>query len=148
MEGTGEEESNILTDNFKKNQQYYEELEITMEDLDELEKKIEEIEEYVGVCPFSGQLDYFVKNDIEKMDAKCIRLEDFMKVIDVKNFIMNSLQTKFEKVKDYLQSEHKFASQVVDIQRRSAMVAENEEYIKQFFKKLKDVQTLEHYLSF
>ncbi len=38
-----------------------------MEDLDDLELRIEEMERYIGVegCP---DLDYFVQNDIEKLD--------------------------------------------------------------------------------
>lgn len=119
-----------------------------MEDLDQLEGRIEELEGYLGIGHVGGDLNYFVKNDIEKLDAKCIRLDDFMKVIDDKNFLMNDLHPKFEQLESFLKTGNKFTTQCIDLSKRSAMVAENEEYLRQFFLKLKELQTLEHYLSF
>eukprot|EP00356_Strombidium_inclinatum_P008100 CAMPEP_0170486124 /NCGR_PEP_ID=MMETSP0208-20121228/5215_1 /TAXON_ID=197538 /ORGANISM="Strombidium inclinatum, Strain S3" /LENGTH=163 /DNA_ID=CAMNT_0010759967 /DNA_START=237 /DNA_END=726 /DNA_ORIENTATION=+ len=39
-----------------------------MEDLDDIEQKVEELEKYVGVTEEQGNLPFFVKNDIEKLD--------------------------------------------------------------------------------
>ena len=81
-----------------------------MDDVDMLEERIEEIENYLGVGHVNGDLNYFVKNDIEKLDAKCIRLDDFMKVIDDKNFLMNDLYPKFEQLENFLKNGNKFSS--------------------------------------
>jgi len=97
-------------ENLNKNKQYYEEFEITMEDIEKLEEKIEEIEDYVGVANLNGDLDFLTKNEIEKLDAKCMRLDDFMKVIDDKNFLMNDLHPKFEQLENFLKQGNKFTS--------------------------------------
>mmetsp|Transcript_4722 Transcript_4722/g.8067 ORF Transcript_4722/g.8067 Transcript_4722/m.8067 type:complete len:82 (+) Transcript_4722:382-627(+) len=81
-----------------------------MEDIEKLEEKIEEIEDYVGVANLNGDLDFLTKNEIEKLDAKCMRLDDFMKVIDDKNFLMNDLHPKFEQLENFLKQGNKFTS--------------------------------------
>ena len=106
-----------------------------MEDLERMEQRIEELEMYLGVenC---NDLDYFVKNDIEKLDQKCIRLDDFVKVIEDKNSMLNDLYTKYEQLENFLKNGNRFSSQCIDLSKRSAMVAESEEYIKTFTKQL------------
>ena len=71
-----------------------------------------------------------------------------MKVIEDKNFLMNDLFPKYEKLENFLKNGNKFSSQCIDLSKRSAMVAESEDNLKTFFKSLKDVQGLEHYLTF
>jgi len=39
-----------------------------MEDLDEIEARVLELEQYIGVDGHAGDIDYFIKNDIEKLD--------------------------------------------------------------------------------
>ena len=65
-----------------------------MDDLNQLEMRVEELERYVGCEGFD--LDYFIKGDIEKLDSKCNRLDDFIKVIEDKNFMLNDLYTKYD----------------------------------------------------
>lgn len=67
-----------------------------MDDLDQLEARVEELEQYLGIESHAGDMDYFLKNDIEKIDQKCIRLDDFVKVIEDKNFMLNDIYTKYE----------------------------------------------------
>jgi hypothetical protein len=67
-----------------------------MEDLDSLETRVVEMERYLGIDSSSQDMNYFIKNDIEKIDQKSIRLDDFVKVIEDKNFMLNDLYTKYE----------------------------------------------------
>ena len=67
--------------NFKKTKQYYDDLDLNMNDLEIAEKRVEELEQYLGIEGIH-QVDYFVKNDIEKLDQKCMRLNDFITVIE------------------------------------------------------------------
>ena len=89
-----DDESKTLLE-FKKDQKYYQDLDITMDDLEQMEGRIEELERYLGI-EHQNDLQYFIKNDIEKLDQKCIRLDDFVKVIEDKNFMLNDLYTKYE----------------------------------------------------
>ena len=66
-----------------------------MDDLDQIDERISEMERYVGIEPHN-ELEYFVKNDIEKLDVKCNRLDDFIKVIEDKNFLLNDLFIKYD----------------------------------------------------
>lgn len=53
--------------NFKKNQQYYNDLELSMDDLDKIEERVSEMEKYLGIEGIND-IQYFTKNDIEKLD--------------------------------------------------------------------------------
>ena len=112
-----------------------------------MEDRIEELERYLGI-EHQNDLQYFIKNDIEKLDQKCIRLDDFVKVIEDKNFMLNDLYTKYEQLENFLKNGNKFTSQCIDLSKRSAMVADSEDYIKGFTKNLKDLQSLENHLNF
>ena len=63
---TPAEESSLLK--FTKDQEYYENLEINMEDLDSLEARVLEMERYLGIDSANHDMNYFIKNDIEKID--------------------------------------------------------------------------------
>ena len=102
------EESETLL-KFKKDQQYYQDLDITMDDLEKMEARIEEMEKYLGI-ENQNDLQYFIKNDIEKLDQKCIRLDDFVKVIEDKNFMLNDLYTKYEQLENFLKNGNRFTS--------------------------------------
>ena len=80
-----------------------------MDDLEQMEGRIEELERYLGI-EIQNDLQYFVKNDIEKLDQKCIRLDDFVKVIEDKNFMLNDLYTKYEQLENFLKNGNKFTS--------------------------------------
>ena len=51
----------------KKTKEYYDGLEINMEDVDLLENRVEELERYIGI-EGKFNVDYFTKNEIEKLD--------------------------------------------------------------------------------
>lgn len=131
---------------FKKDKRYYEEMEVTMEDLELLEDRIEEMERYIGIE--HQDLDYFVQKDIEKMDIKCNRLEDFVKVIEDRNFMLNDFFQKFNQIEDFLKKGNKFSSQCLDLGKKTDFVLDGQEGLADFAKKLKEVQQLEHYLNF
>ena len=80
-----------------------------MDDLEKMEERIEELERYLGI-EHQNDLQYFIKNDIEKLDQKCIRLDDFVKVIEDKNFMLNDLYTKYEQLENFLKNGNKFTS--------------------------------------
>jgi hypothetical protein len=81
-------------------------MDINMGDLDILEQRVEELERYVGCENFD--IDYFLKNDIEKLDSKCNRLDDFTKVIEDKNFLLNDLFMKYDQLENFLKNGNKF----------------------------------------
>ena len=60
------EESTLL--DFNKDQEYYNNLEINMEDLEAFETRITEMERYLGIDSSNHDMNYFIKNDIEKLD--------------------------------------------------------------------------------
>jgi len=80
-----------------------------MDDLEQMEGRIKELERYLGI-ENQNDLQYFIKNDIEKLDQKCIRLDDFVKVIEDKNFMLNDLYTKYEQLENFLKNGNKFTS--------------------------------------
>lgn len=61
-----DDQRTMLT-NFKKNQQYYNDLELNMEDLDKIEERVQEMERYLGIEGVND-IQYFIRNDIEKLD--------------------------------------------------------------------------------
>lgn len=130
----------------KKTAAYYDELEINMDDLAQLESRVEELERYVGCEGFD--MDYFLKGDIEKLDSKCNRLDDFIKVIEDKNFMLNDLFTKYEQLENFLKDGNKFQAQCIDLAKKSNFVVENGDYLAAYFKKLKEMQQLENFLNF
>jgi hypothetical protein len=91
---TSEMQDNLVT-NESKNQQFYDDLEINMDDLEHVEERIAELENYIGIDP-NTSIDFFVKNDIEKIDIKCNQMEDFVSVIEDKNFMMLDLFSKYD----------------------------------------------------
>ena len=105
------------------------------------------MERYLGIEGIND-IQYFVKNDIEKLDQKCIRLDDFIKVIEDKNFMLNDLYTKFDQLENFLKNGNRFTTQCMDLQTRAKMVEESDEHIEQFTKSLGKVQQLENYLNF
>lgn len=131
---------------FKKDKRYYEEMDVSMDDLELLEERIEEMERYIGIE--HQDLDYFMQKDIEKMDIKCNRLEDFIKVIEDKNFLLNDLFQKYDQIENFLKQGNKFSSQCLDLGKKTDFVLDGQEGLADFAKKLKEVQQLEHYLSF
>lgn len=62
-----EEDDSETLMQFNKDQKYYQDLDITMDDLEQMEGRIEELERYLGI-EHQNDLQYFVKNDIEKLD--------------------------------------------------------------------------------
>jgi len=79
---------------FKKTQDYYDNFDLTMDDLEQIEDRISELERYIGIE--NQELEFFQANDIEKLDVKCHRVDDFIKVIEDKNFVMNDLFAKYD----------------------------------------------------
>ena len=79
---------------FKKTQQYYDDLDLNMDDLENVENRISELERYIGIE--NQELEFFTSHDIEKLDVKCHRVDDFVKVIEDKNFVMNDLFAKYD----------------------------------------------------
>ena len=53
-------------------------------------------------------MEYFIKQDIEKLDSKCNRLDDFTKVIEDKNFLLNDLFVKYDQLENFLKNGNKF----------------------------------------
>lgn len=62
-----EEDDSETLMQLNKDQKYYQDLDITMDDLEQMEGRIEELERYLGI-EHQNDLQYFVKNDIEKLD--------------------------------------------------------------------------------
>ena len=90
-----------------KNQAYYDEMEVNMQDIDTMEQRVEELERYLGIEGINN-VDYFVKNEIETLDTKCNRLDDFIKVIEDRNFLLNDLYTKYDQLENFMKDGNKF----------------------------------------
>ena len=59
--------NDITARNEKKEKEYYDQLELNMEDIDALESRVEELERYLGIEGIHD-INYFTNNDIEKLD--------------------------------------------------------------------------------
>ena len=77
-----------------------------------------------------------------------MRLDDFTKVIEDKNFLLNDLYNRYDRLENFLKDGNKFSSQCIDLRRRAGMVEDCEGYIENFAKDCKKVQSLENYLTF
>ena len=141
------DDQKIMLNDFQKNQKYYNDLELKMDDLDRIEERVQEMERYLGIEGVND-IQFFLKNDVEKLDQKCIRLDDFIKVIEDKNFMLNDLYQKFDQLENFLKKGNKFTGQCMDLQTRAKMVEESEPHIEGFVKSLGKVQQLENFLNF
>lgn len=97
-----------------------------MNDLDQIESRIAELENYIGIDP-NTPIDFFIKNDVEKMDVKCNQLEDFIQVIEDKNFMMLDLFSKYDNLENFLKNGNKFASQCMSLSQKSGFVIESQD---------------------
>ena len=118
-----------------------------MADLTKIEDRIAEMEEYIGVSA-ENNLAEFVANDIEKLDSKCNMIEDFARALDNDNLLFKKMFAKYDQLESYMKNGNKFASQCLDLGKKSAHVRNSIEHIGDFAKKLKEVQHLEQYLNF
>jgi hypothetical protein len=89
-----------------------------MDDLDAMEERISGLEQYLGIQG-GHEIDFFVENDIEKLDTKCNRLDDFVKVIEDKNFLLNELFEKYDKLENFIKNQNPFPSQCLDLSKKS-----------------------------
>ena len=80
-----------------------------MEDLDRVEKRIEELEEYIGVDP-NIELEQFVQGEVENINTKCNRVEDFITIVEDRNFMLNDFFSKTDHLEKLLKNGKKFAS--------------------------------------
>lgn len=62
--------------------------------------------------------------------------------------MLNELYTRFDQLENFLKGGNKFTSQCIDLQKRSKMVEDSQEYILAFAKNLNNIQNREKYLSF
>ena len=62
--------------------------------------------------------------------------------------MLNELYTRFDQLENFLKGGNKFTSQCIDLQKRSKMVEDSQEYIMTFAKNLNNIQNREKYLSF
>ena len=62
-----------------------------------------------------------------------------MKVIEDKNFMLNDLYTKYEQLENFLKNGNRFSSQCIDLSKKSTMVTDSEDYIKNFANNLKEI---------
>ena len=118
-----------------------------MGDLDKMEERITALENYIGIDE-GHDTDFFVKNDIEKLDAKCNRLDDFVKVIEDKNFLLNELFEKYDKLESFMKNGNPFTSQCLDLSKKSEFVIESADSLNALADKLKEMQELEQNLDF
>ena len=67
------------------------EIGISAEELDLMEKRVAALEKYLGIEDYT-----------EPLDKKALRLDDFVKVVEDKHYIMGDLFTKYELMEGYL----------------------------------------------
>lgn len=65
---------------------------IDLEDLALMEKRVAEMEKYLGIEELD--LESFQENQLETIDKKIVKVEDFIKVIDDKYEYISDLQEK------------------------------------------------------
>ena len=62
-----------------------------------------------------------------------------MKVIEDKNFMLNDLYIKYDQIENFLKNGNKFSNQCIDLNKKSTMIMDSEDYIKGFANNLKEV---------
>ena len=65
---------------------------VDLADLDLMEKRVAELEKYLGLDDLD--LDTFQLNQLETLDKKAQKLDDFSKVVEDKHFLFMELYSK------------------------------------------------------
>ena len=94
--------------------------ELETEDLELLESRVSELEQYLGIDGMD--LDYFNKNEGEDLNHKAQVLEDFMRAAEDKYFCINELFARFEKMDTFIKHGRPFVEQCMDLKQKTDFI--------------------------
>lgn len=101
----------------KLSQDYEHRQEVDPADLELMEKRVSEMERYLGIEDMD--LAYFYANDGEDLNKKSQMLEDFMRIAEEKSFCMKELYAKYEKMESFLKHNEPFTTQCMELKHKS-----------------------------
>ena len=104
--------------------------EIDPKDLELLEKRVAELERYLGIEELD--LETFREDEMETVERKAQKLDDFIKVIEDKHFFLSELFEKYEKMENFLKVDDDFRSMCMNLQRKSNLVMSCSEALNVF----------------
>eukprot|EP00347_Sterkiella_histriomuscorum_P015284 403357610 len=119
---------------------------IDLADLELMESRVAELEQYLGIE--DQDINTYQEAQLETMDKKTQKLDDFIKVLEDKHFFLMELYEKYEQMESFLKREPSFRAQCLDLQKKSNLVLDCQQNLQQFVEYLEGIQKLEQYLNF
>ncbi|CDW90316.1 sentrin-specific protease 8 [Stylonychia lemnae] len=131
---------------------------INIADLDLMEARVMELERYLGIE--DQDMQTYQEAQLETLDKKTQKMDDFIKVLEDKHFFLNELFEKCkylfilvisyadEQMESFLKKEPSFKTQCMDLQKKSNLILECQQNLNQFVEYLENIQKLEQYLNF
>ena len=117
---------------------------ITDEQIQILEKRIADLEKYIGIE--ETDIEPSELQQVESIDKKGQKLDDFIKVIDDTNFFLADLYEKYDQMESFLKEPFKQHCQ--NLQQKANFVLDQQDFTQEFIEKLQTVQSLEEHLNF
>ena len=131
-----------------------------MAELELMERRVGDIEKYLGIQEIEevgGEITAY-----EALEKKAKRLDDFIKFVEDKHYIMGDLYGKYEQMEGYLKgtpnkdSQSSLVSPEMELRlsqlplhhKRANLVLECQDDLLNFVDDLEDLQKLEQYLNF
>ena len=112
-----------------------------------MEKRVAALEKYLGIDDVT-----------EPLDKKALRLDDFVKVVEDKHYIMGDLFNKYELMEGYLKRNPTSTTTTENndlklnflpqLQRRTQLISDCADDLVKYLDDLDQVQELEKYLTF
>lgn len=96
--------------------------ELDTEDLELLEKRVSELENYIGIE--NMDMTYYSQHNGESLEKKAQVLEDFMRMAEDKYICINDLFAKFEKMDSFLKHERPFIDQCMDLKQKTTFITD------------------------
>lgn len=124
-------------------------LAIDAAELDLMEKRVADIERYLGIDDLDPE-SFRGPGALETLDQKAKRLDDFVKVIEDKHYIMGELFGKYDHLEGLLRKDGgSLRSQHLPaLHLKTAFISDCEDTLNNYVGNLEEAQKLEQYLNF
>ncbi len=128
---------------------------VSLEELELMEQRVAELEKYLGIDDVDPEAFGFGKGNsavqLESLDTKTQRLDDFVKIIEDKHYILGELFSKYEQAEGFLKKDSglDFRLQALpQLQHKANFITECQDHLVEFVDNLEEIQQLEKYLTF
>ena len=115
-------------------------------DLELMEKRIEEMEKYLGIE--NMDLAYFKSQEGEDLNKKSQMLEDFMMAAQESYSCINEIFARFEKLDHFLKHDKPFINQCMDLKQKTNFIVDWLDDLNRFISDLETIKQKESHLTF